>query len=371
MRLHSIPKPRLVRLALAVIGLCGCLVGQVNTPSADPRAGVVVTLYSGSGGKELSVLGAGAVIQGGENGLVLAPYHLLGRGDRFLVFDHVTKGFTTGQLLTYDQDSDLAAIAFRGEQRPPLLTSTNVPGPQSAFNLVGPVNGELKTIAIGRLAMYAGQENDRPENVRPTFVTFTRQIGSGGVVLDAQGRLAGLIRHGELSVPGEREGENLFALTPAATLLSFAEIARGAGKAGEFLKLNAQRDSEAHQSSPKELSKVVRTIHVTSRTTFIPRDLMIEKLTHQKGFEEADLVLVDDQDRADAEFIADFIPFTFDYTYRVVDRRTRAIIVNGKVTAFNGYIAAEDMADQFQKKMAARRKEATESASGGPGGKQP
>lgn len=360
MKLHSVSKSRLACIALAAIVFCGTLSSQVNASPADPRAAVVVTLYSGSGGKELSVLCAGAVVQGGENGLVLAPYHLLGRGDRFLVYDHMSKSFTTGRLLTYDQDTDLAAIAFRGEQRLPLLTSTNAREDRLALELVGPVNGELKTIAIGRLAVFAGQENDRPENVRPTFVTFTRQVGSGGVVLDAQGRLVGMIGYGGLSVPGEREGENLFALTPAATLLSFAEIARGAGKAGESLKLNAQRDSEAHQSSPKELSKVVRTIHVTTRTTFIPRDLMIEKLTHQKGFEEADLVLIDDQARADAEFIADFIPFTFDYTYRVVDRRTRAIIVNGKVTAFNGYIAAEDMAAQFLKKMTERRKDAAD-----------
>lgn len=122
-------------------------------------------------------------------------------------------------------------------------------------------------------------------------------------------------------------------------------------------KLDAERgeNNPTHYSQPVKIARVVRTVYVCSKTGLIERDDLVERLKNTDGFNDLDLVMVEDPHKADVLIVARHIPFTFDYTMKAIDVKTTADIVSARVTVFNGYLASWELPKEFVKRMQQQR----------------
>ena len=107
----------------------------------------------------------------------------------------------------------------------------------------------------------------------------------------------------------------------------------------------------AKQADLVEMAHTTRTFYVQSETILIDRNQLIGEVRNRDGFKALDLVLVDNPRLAEIELTVDYIPWTFDYTFKAVEKKTSVVLVSGKITAFNGYFAAMEVAHSFVGKL--------------------
>ena len=105
------------------------------------------------------------------------------------------------------------------------------------------------------------------------------------------------------------------------------------------------------KTDANKVAKTVRTFAVKSDTWLVPRDLVLEAIQNHKDFSGLDLVLVNDWQIAQVRVEVGYVDWTFDYTYKAIDQKRDILIASGKVTAFNGYLAAPEIADAIVEKM--------------------
>ena len=105
------------------------------------------------------------------------------------------------------------------------------------------------------------------------------------------------------------------------------------------------------KTDANKVTKTVRTFAVKSNTWLVPNDLVIQSIQNNKDFSGLDLVLVNDWQLAQVRVEVGYIDWTFDYTYKAIDQKRDILIASGKVTAFNGYLAAPEIADAVIEKM--------------------
>jgi len=121
------------------------------------------------------------------------------------------------------------------------------------------------------------------------------------------------------------------------------------------------------KADANKVAKTVRTFAVKSDTWLVPHDLVIEAIQNHKDFSGLDLVLVNDWQIAQVRVEVGYVDWTFDYTYKAIDQKRDILIASGKVTAFNGYLAAPEIADAVIEKLKKDRQNAASSAA--PSGK--
>jgi hypothetical protein len=123
------------------------------------------------------------------------------------------------------------------------------------------------------------------------------------------------------------------------------------------VKLSAERgkDNPTHYAQPTKIAQAVRTVYVCSHTELIPTADLIERMKNSAGFNDLDLVLVNDPERADVIVVAKHIPWTFDYTAYAIDRKTTVHMADARVTAFNGYVAAIDLSKELVGRLRQQR----------------
>jgi len=124
-----------------------------------------------------------------------------------------------------------------------------------------------------------------------------------------------------------------------------------------LLSLFAARASATEQKE-KQVARTAASLAVVSNTILIERDLMIEALKNEKDFDGLDLVIINGPERADLRLEVAYVPWTFDYTYKVLDQNTGIVVGAGKITAFNGYLAAPQLARKAVAKLKKHRAEA-------------
>jgi hypothetical protein len=105
------------------------------------------------------------------------------------------------------------------------------------------------------------------------------------------------------------------------------------------------------KTDANKVTKTVRTFAVKSDTWLVPQDLVVQSIQNNKEFSGLDLVLVNDWQLAQVRVEVGYIDWTFDYTYKAIDQKRDVLIASGKVTAFNGYLAAPAIADAVIEKM--------------------
>jgi hypothetical protein len=122
-------------------------------------------------------------------------------------------------------------------------------------------------------------------------------------------------------------------------------------------KLDAERgeNNPTHYAQPAKIAKVVRTVYICSQTELMPSLDFVERMKNTAGFNDLDLVVVNDSSRADVVIVAAHIPWTFDYTAYVIDKKTSVHAADARVTAFNGYIAAIELSKELVDRLRQQR----------------
>jgi S1-C subfamily serine protease len=100
-------------------------------------------------------------------------------------------------------------------------------------------------------------------------------------------------------------------------------------------------------ANPKDVLRTCRTIFVESHTIYLKGNLLQDALYTRPEIREWGIRIVDD--RATAEVYIDVTrPFlTFDWVYKMIDNRTGTVLATGKVVAWDGPIAAPQLAGEI------------------------
>lgn len=309
---------------------------------AEKTSPYLVRVISGRTGKVENV-GSGIVLN--SSGVIITSYQLVKDATALLVrlggkdFDQVV-------LLAYNESRDLAALRISSAYlNLPLTRSQGLELDEPVY-VVWKGRGDHPNVAIGALKTTVQGSSSADAPNQPALLEFAAALESparGAALVDRHGNVLGM-------VTGTAGTDGFHRAIPMTALLHFSAFSGRIFEPGSELRLANGSDS-LHDVQPAKLGKYNRTFAVSSATILIPRDHMLQALRNQRDFAALDLVLLEDHAAAEVLVEVDHIPWTFDYTFKVVDHDTSAVIGAGRVTAFNGYIAAGDLADKIVKQM--------------------
>jgi hypothetical protein len=114
-----------------------------------------------------------------------------------------------------------------------------------------------------------------------------------------------------------------------------------------LILLPAFAQKSAPAKTKPSVSALLRNLHsiaVHSKTGFIKDDMVLGALQKHKELEEWNITLTTGE--GDALLEVDHTPMTFIYNYKMTDRATGTVLAAGKLHAFTGPQAADDIADK-------------------------
>jgi hypothetical protein len=114
---------------------------------------------------------------------------------------------------------------------------------------------------------------------------------------------------------------------------------------------NAARRDDADASTTETL-RDARTIFIAPNQ-HIDTEYLEYKLDKLPEFGEWRLAIVKDRDKAD--LVVEINKTALNYIFSVVDPRSSAVVVKGKVVAVNGLVAAEDISHEIVRRMKEKR----------------
>ena len=125
-------------------------------------------------------------------------------------------------------------------------------------------------------------------------------------------------------------------------------------------KSAAERAARIAEKSPKALLSRARLVYVRSDTSFFDSTQLQNALSKREEFTDWQLAIIDwpKGDVTDIVVEVDRPLFTYDFTYKITDRANGIILAIGKVTAFDGNIAAPMLAKKIIQDMKIARGEA-------------
>jgi hypothetical protein len=112
----------------------------------------------------------------------------------------------------------------------------------------------------------------------------------------------------------------------------------------------ARRD--ATRESTTETLRDARTIFIAPNA-HIDAEYLEYKLDKLPEFDAWQLSIVKDRDKAD--LVIEINKTALNYIFSVVDPRSSAVVVKGKVVAVNGLVAAEDISHEIVRRMKEKR----------------
>lgn len=115
-------------------------------------------------------------------------------------------------------------------------------------------------------------------------------------------------------------------------------------------KLAAEKSAQLARQNPKALLAQARTFYVTSATSYFKPVQLQDALRQRTEFDAWQLALIDGWDNqkfADVQVEVGRPLFTYNFTYQLTDRRTGIVLAAGKVTAFDGTLAAPKLAERI------------------------
>ncbi|HWO00989.1 MAG TPA: hypothetical protein VNS63_17140 [Blastocatellia bacterium] len=113
--------------------------------------------------------------------------------------------------------------------------------------------------------------------------------------------------------------------------------------------------SIATTTDPIDMLRSAKTILVRSDTMFLKPNQLEDELRKQPEFTAMGLVLVRDMNAADLIIDLDRPVFTYTFTFSVTNPETSVLVTSGKVTAFDGNLAAPKIAAEVVKRLRAAR----------------
>jgi hypothetical protein len=130
------------------------------------------------------------------------------------------------------------------------------------------------------------------------------------------------------------------------------QLAAAAALPSSSLRAAAPLDTSEFRQGPTNPANVLRTcksIFVESHTIYMKGNLLQDALYTRPEIRDWGIRVVDDRKGADV-YIDVTRPFlTFDWVYKTIDNRTGRVLSGGKVTAWDGRIAAPQLAAEIVK----------------------
>jgi S1-C subfamily serine protease len=341
-----------------------------NGPELVRRvAPAVALILVGEGGGRLQQTGSGVVVR--ADGVLLTAYHLVRDAREVQVRFPNGEAFDRVELLAADERRDVAALRISAAGLPTLpVVSPDKVELGAPVYVVSHPQGLGWSVSEGVLSALRPADEVAGAGEAYRLLQFTAPVSpgsSGGPLVDAEGRLLGIITRGS-SAWG---GQNLNFAVPVEAVLGLAQgagqFAFASGRELEPPQPNrTPRAADAARLSLPEIVQKARTVFVASSSLWFPEDALANELRKRKEFQEWKLLVVSDRRAADLIIQVDRPVFTYDFTYVILDPRTSAILASGKVIAFDGTRAAPMIA----KKVIGQMKSFREAAEEKPGEKK-
>lgn len=109
------------------------------------------------------------------------------------------------------------------------------------------------------------------------------------------------------------------------------------------------------KNESSDMLRSARTVYIWSGTVYLRAEQVENALRGMAGFQSLDIAIVKDRQAADLVIELNRPLFTFDFTYSATHRQSSPLVASGKVTAFNGNIAAPKIAKGLIKQMQSAR----------------
>jgi hypothetical protein len=355
-----------INLRSFLLTVSGCLavalsVSGQSSPAAiapcDLRgypAGSIVSIVTGSSSPRVTAAATGIVLS--SDGIVITSYHAI-QGAQGLQVRTMNNGrYDNAALLTYDETNDLAVLRIEAKSLPLPPTGKRpiaADDPVYIIHRTGDSTETAPVVAVGSVRSVKKLNRVTGAQAQYESIQFAAPLAfdpAGSALLDCEGMLIGM-------VTSRRDDEGFFMATKFSTMLDFVATSSRVFQSGKDLRLANEMPTEAtvHKAEPQSLANSVRTFYVQSDTILIPRDHMLQALRNEKDFASLDMVLTDDPKLSDVTVIVDYIPFTFDYTFKALEQKTKVVIAAGRVTEFNGYLAAPALAKKMVNQLKAAR----------------
>ena len=129
-------------------------------------------------------------------------------------------------------------------------------------------------------------------------------------------------------------------------------------------KLAAQEAQRIAAMRPEELLSNGRTFYVNTDTKFFEEEQLQNALLKRAEFKAWELSIIDgwaNREAAELWIEIDRPLFTYTFTYEIMHRRTGKVLATGKVTAFDGNIAAPKLAARIVEDIKKAREAAKKS----------
>jgi hypothetical protein len=159
---------------------------------------------------------------------------------------------------------------------------------------------------------------------------------------------------------GTIEANDEFDAGPALAAQIMEQVAAAAVLPRSALRSTPppSRAAEVERLGPADPSSVLRTcrtIFVESHTIYMKGNLLQDALYTRPEMREWGIRIGDDRQAADV-YIEVTRPFlTFDWEYKMIDNRTGTVLGTGKVVAWDGRIAAPQLAAEIVKRIRSAR----------------
>jgi len=313
----------------------------------------VVMVLTGEGAGRLAGVGSGVIVR--SEGILLTAYHVVKDAREVQVrlksgevYDHV-------DLVAADERRDVAALHISATNLPALpveLIAETRPG--DPVYVVSNPTGLSWTASAGILSAVRPVEEVLPQQSGYRVLQFTAPISpgsSGGIVVDARGRVLGIVVF-------SKQGQALNFAIPVETVLGLSgEATRTPLPQGRDLQpqLPARPLAAAVvvRENPVDLLRNARTVFVHTRTVWFTADTLEKDLLKDQQFHDFGLVIVKDRRLADLVLEVDRPLWTFTFTVAVLDARTSIVLGNDSVIAGSGDLAATSLASKTMKIIAA------------------
>src|SRR5688572_26212839 len=127
-------------------------------------------------------------------------------------------------------------------------------------------------------------------------------------------------------------------------------------------KIAAEEAAKIADTNPRALLRKARVIYIYSDTSFFDSIQLQNELRKREEFDDWQMAIVDGWDQqkiSDVIITIDRPVFTYTYTYKITNRGNGILLASGKITAFDGNIAAPMLAKRIIKDMKVARREET------------
>jgi S1-C subfamily serine protease len=293
-----------------------------------------------------------------KNGTILTALHAVKGALEVQVRLSNGEVYDRVELIGTDERRDVAALKVSAGGLPFLTPAESLPAAGDPVFAVTNANGLTFSATSGILSAIRPADEVPGAGTGFRLLQFTAPVApgaSGGALVDKKGQLIGIIT-------GGMRGGAAFAV-PIDSVLGLPDsgqrVLLGSGRS---LQMPSNLAAQVPQSSaaladvkPKQLLHDAKTIHISSKTSFLTTDTLIRALTLEKNWDKLGLTIVQDARVADLLIEIDRPLFTYVHTFVITDKRTSVVLGSGKVTAFDGTIASGGIADDIDKIFAADR----------------